>query len=55
MLLDEPTASLDPANRQTVLDLIAAARRRGAATLSIFHDPADREATTSRAIALAAA
>lgn len=55
MLLDEPTASLDPLNRQTVLDLIVTARQQGAAILSIFHDPADREATTGRTIELAAA
>lgn len=55
MLLDEPTASLDPVNRQTVLDLIMTARRQGAAILSIFHDPADRKATTERTIELAAA
>ena len=55
MLLDEPTASLDPANRQTVLDLIAAARQEGAAILSIFHDAGDRRATTGRAIDLGAA
>ncbi|MGD9331849.1 MAG: phosphonate C-P lyase system protein PhnL [Desulfobacterales bacterium] len=52
MLLDEPTASLDPVNKQTVLDLITAARRQGAAILSIFHDPADRQATTGRTIDL---
>jgi alpha-D-ribose 1-methylphosphonate 5-triphosphate synthase subunit PhnL len=55
MLLDEPTASLDPVNRQTVLDLIRAARQEGAAILSIFHDPADRQATTGRVIDLAMA
>ncbi len=55
MLLDEPTASLDPVNRQTVLDLIKAAREAGAAILSIFHDPGDRQATTGRVIDLAMA
>jgi alpha-D-ribose 1-methylphosphonate 5-triphosphate synthase subunit PhnL len=55
MLLDEPTAALDPVNRQTVLDLIMTARRQGAAILSIFHNPADRQATTGRSIELAAA
>jgi alpha-D-ribose 1-methylphosphonate 5-triphosphate synthase subunit PhnL len=52
MLLDEPTASLDPVNKQTVLDLITTAQRQGAAILSIFHDPADRQATTRRTIDL---
>jgi alpha-D-ribose 1-methylphosphonate 5-triphosphate synthase subunit PhnL len=55
MLLDEPTASLDPANRQTVLDLIMDARHQGAAVLSIFHDSIDRRAVTGRTIELASA
>lgn len=38
MLLDEPTASLDPANREVVIALIAEAKARGAAILGIFHD-----------------
>ncbi|WP_112311596.1 phosphonate C-P lyase system protein PhnL [Pseudogemmobacter bohemicus] len=38
MLLDEPTASLDAANREVVLSLILEARARGAAILGIFHD-----------------
>ncbi|WP_312527097.1 phosphonate C-P lyase system protein PhnL [Paracoccus sp. (in: a-proteobacteria)] len=38
LLLDEPTASLDAANRETVLTLIEEAKMRGAAILGIFHD-----------------
>jgi alpha-D-ribose 1-methylphosphonate 5-triphosphate synthase subunit PhnL len=38
LLLDEPTASLDTANRDVVVDLIAEARARGTAVLGIFHD-----------------
>ncbi len=38
LLLDEPTASLDPANRQTVMRLIADAKSRGIAIIGIFHD-----------------
>ncbi|RBI85966.1 phosphonate C-P lyase system protein PhnL [Rhodosalinus halophilus] len=38
VLLDEPTASLDPANRDVVLTLIEEAKARGAAILGIFHD-----------------
>ncbi|MEO0380492.1 MAG: phosphonate C-P lyase system protein PhnL, partial [Pseudomonadota bacterium] len=38
MLLDEPTASLDATNRAVVLDLILAAKARGAAIVGIFHD-----------------
>ena len=54
MLLDEPTASLDAANRAVVLDLIAEAKARGAAVVGIFHDAeararvADREIDVSR-------
>ena len=39
LLLDEPTASLDPANTRTVIELIHEAVARGAAVLGIFHDP----------------
>ncbi|MEO0730851.1 MAG: phosphonate C-P lyase system protein PhnL [Pseudomonadota bacterium] len=38
MLLDEPTASLDAANRKVVVELIEESKRRGAAILGIFHD-----------------
>ncbi len=38
LLLDEPTASLDPANRQTVLELITEAKQSGTAMVGIFHD-----------------
>ncbi len=54
MLLDEPTASLDEVNRETVLELIGEAKRRGAAIVGIFHDRmvrarlADREVDVSR-------
>ena len=43
MLLDEPTASLDAANRETVLTLIEEAKARGAAIVGIFHDEAARD------------
>ena len=39
LLLDEPTASLDVKNRDTVIELIQNARKRGAAVAGIFHDP----------------
>ncbi|MEE4118109.1 MAG: phosphonate C-P lyase system protein PhnL [Paracoccaceae bacterium] len=42
LLLDEPTASLDAANREVVLALIEEAKARGAAILGIFHDEAAR-------------
>ena len=38
LLLDEPTASLDAANRAVVIDLIEAQKRDGAAIVGIFHD-----------------
>ncbi len=39
LLLDEPTASLDPANTHTVVELIQDAVAQGATVLGIFHDP----------------
>ncbi|MFM9942678.1 MAG: phosphonate C-P lyase system protein PhnL [Hyphomicrobiaceae bacterium] len=59
LLLDEPTASLDAANRDVVVDLIRDAKARGAAILGIFHDVdargrvADRELDLSRFAAAA--
>ncbi|UWQ97807.1 phosphonate C-P lyase system protein PhnL [Rhodobacteraceae bacterium S2214] len=50
MLLDEPTASLDAANREVVLSLIEDARARGAAIIGIFHDEAARERLCDREI-----
>jgi alpha-D-ribose 1-methylphosphonate 5-triphosphate synthase subunit PhnL len=48
LLLDEPTASLDAANRGVVLGLIEAAKARGAAILGIFHDEAARARVCDR-------
>ena len=54
LLLDEPTASLDAVNRETVLELIEEAKAGGAAIVGIFHDQpararvADREVDVSR-------
>ena len=45
LLLDEPTASLDAANRAVVVDLIAEKKRRGAAIVGIFHDEDVRDAS----------
>ena len=50
MLLDEPTASLDEANRDTVLALIEEAKARGAAIVGIFHDAAARARVCDREI-----
>ena len=52
LLVDEPTASLDPANRQVVLDLIGEALARGTAVVGIFHDAAAREAVATRTLDL---
>jgi alpha-D-ribose 1-methylphosphonate 5-triphosphate synthase subunit PhnL len=52
MLLDEPTASLDPENRDTVLELILEAQRNGAAVLGIFHEKNVQEAVASRVVDL---
>ncbi len=50
MLLDEPTASLDVRNRETVLSLIEGAKARGAAIVGIFHDVGARERVCDREI-----
>ncbi|MEO9864624.1 MAG: phosphonate C-P lyase system protein PhnL [Yoonia sp.] len=50
MLLDEPTASLDAANRDVVLSLIEDAKARGAAIIGIFHDEAARDRLCDREI-----
>lgn len=42
MLFDEPTASLDPQNRATVIHMIRDLAASGTAVLGIFHDPKDR-------------
>jgi alpha-D-ribose 1-methylphosphonate 5-triphosphate synthase subunit PhnL len=50
LLLDEPTASLDAANREVVLSLIEEAKARGAAILGIFHDEAARARLCDRLV-----
>ncbi|MEM8624737.1 MAG: phosphonate C-P lyase system protein PhnL [Pseudomonadota bacterium] len=54
LLLDEPTASLDTANRETVLALIAEAKARGAAIIGIFHDAEARAHVCDREINVSA-
>ncbi|ASM71365.1 MULTISPECIES: phosphonate C-P lyase system protein PhnL [Roseobacteraceae] len=54
LLLDEPTASLDVANREVVLSLIEEAKARGAAIVGIFHDEAARDRVCDRVIDAAA-
>jgi alpha-D-ribose 1-methylphosphonate 5-triphosphate synthase subunit PhnL len=48
LLLDEPTASLDEENSQTVIDLIYEAINRGTAVVGIFHDSNVANAVATR-------
>lgn len=50
MLLDEPTASLDAANREVVIGLIEEAKQSGTAILGIFHDEVARKQVCNREI-----
>jgi alpha-D-ribose 1-methylphosphonate 5-triphosphate synthase subunit PhnL len=52
LLLDEPTASLDAANRGTVVAMIREAKAGGTAVVGIFHDDAVREAVADRVLRL---
>lgn len=52
LLLDEPTASLDGANRDTVIDMINEAKENGAAMIGIFHDVEARDRVADRVIDL---
>jgi len=54
LLLDEPTASLDAANRAAVVDLINERKRRGAAIVAIVHDLDVRDAIADRLIDVSA-
>jgi len=54
LLLDEPTASLDAENRDTVLTLIEDAKARGAAILGIFHDAGARGRVCEREVDVSA-
>jgi alpha-D-ribose 1-methylphosphonate 5-triphosphate synthase subunit PhnL len=48
LLLDEPTASLDPANREVVVAMIEEAKEAGRAILGIFHDVEVRDRVADR-------
>jgi alpha-D-ribose 1-methylphosphonate 5-triphosphate synthase subunit PhnL len=50
MLLDEPTASLDQGNSETVVELIKEARDQGSAIIGIFHDAHVGEKVATRRI-----
>jgi alpha-D-ribose 1-methylphosphonate 5-triphosphate synthase subunit PhnL len=53
LLLDEPTASLDAANKAAVVDLIAEKKKRGVAILAVVHDDDVRAAVADRLIDVA--
>ncbi|SMD10249.1 phosphonate C-P lyase system protein PhnL [Rhizobium sp. RU36D] len=53
LLLDEPTASLDAANRAVVVEMIRAKKAEGVALLGIFHDEEVREAVADRILDVA--
>jgi len=53
LLLDEPTASLDAANTQTVIEMIHEAVARGTALVGIFHDAQVGDAVATRRIDVA--
>ncbi|MBL7090546.1 phosphonate C-P lyase system protein PhnL [Acidovorax sp.] len=50
LLLDEPTASLDAANTETVIAMIREAVERGAALVGIFHDAQVGAAVATRRV-----
>ena len=50
LLLDEPTASLDIENRDTVVEIICEKVDKGAAVVGIFHDPEVRSAVSTRTL-----
>ena len=52
LLLDEPTASLDPVNTQTVIEMIVQARAQGVAILGIFHDDTVAQEVVSRTVSM---
>lgn len=53
LLLDEPTASLDGANRKIVVDLVAEKKLRGVAMVAIVHDDEVRNLIADRIIDVA--
>ena len=53
LLLDEPTASLDSANREVVVDLVNGKKRAGVAIVAIVHDDEVRRAIADRLVDVA--
>ena len=54
LLLDEPTASLDAANRDVVVEMIREKLAAGTAILGIFHDEAVRDRVATRVVDVSA-
>jgi alpha-D-ribose 1-methylphosphonate 5-triphosphate synthase subunit PhnL len=54
LLLDEPTASLDAANRDVVVQLIEEAKQKGAAIIGAFHDRDTAARIASRQVSIEA-
>lgn len=54
LLLDEPTASLDAANRRVVIEMICEKKQAGTALLGIFHDEEVRNAIADTIIDVSA-
>jgi alpha-D-ribose 1-methylphosphonate 5-triphosphate synthase subunit PhnL len=54
LLLDEPTASLDPVNRDVVVNLVHEALADGVAIVGIFHDADVRERVATRDFSISA-
>lgn len=52
LLLDEPTASLDTAARDRVIDLVREEKAAGVVILAIFHDPAVVAALADRTVTI---
>src|ERR1700761_4936075 len=53
LLLDEPTASLDAANRAVVVELVAEKKRAGVAMVAIVHDDEVRHLIADRLVDVA--
>lgn len=52
LLLDEATASLDPARRRVALEALLERKRAGTAILAVFHDLPDRAELVDRVVTL---
>ncbi len=50
LLLDEPTAALDPETRDVIVEILAAQKRAGVTILGIFHDPSVVDRLADRVI-----